>query len=87
MFELKHDDDVTHGTFKGDGKWVVTTSKDRTAHLWDTSYLNHPYGEALVHAVCKEEWSSCVTTFTATDIGIAPILKNRLGEDVCEGYR
>jgi WD40 repeat protein len=39
---LRHDDWVTYVAFSPDGRWVVTTSCDRTAKIWEVPMATSP---------------------------------------------
>ena len=77
-----HEDPVVSASFSPDGKKVVTASRDKTARIWDVRWLTQFHGSELVTAVCKEKLKGA-SKLTAEDVGKAPILRGRVGEDVC----
>jgi eukaryotic-like serine/threonine-protein kinase len=47
--EFKHADVVYHAAFSSNGQWVVTSSEDRTARVWETA-SGKPASPALPHS-------------------------------------
>ena len=50
---LLHSDEVWSAHFSPDGRWVVTTSTDRTAQVWDAE-SGEPVGEPMRHDAAVE---------------------------------
>jgi eukaryotic-like serine/threonine-protein kinase len=45
---FRHDDSLLSASFSPNGKWVITASTDRTAHVWDVT-TGEAVGKALKH--------------------------------------
>jgi WD40 repeat protein len=54
-----HDGIVNSAAFSADHARVVTASRDRTARVWDTTWVSMLTGERLVRAVARERLKGC----------------------------
>jgi WD40 repeat protein len=52
---LGHDGAVMSAAFSPDAKTVVTASRDKTARLWDVTWVTEMHGAPLRERVCAEK--------------------------------
>jgi WD40 repeat protein len=78
---LMHDAQVVAAIFSPDGKQVVTAAEDKTTHVWDIQGLRY-HGQELIERACSEKLEGA-RLVTKDDTEVSPILRGRVGEDVC----
>jgi WD40 repeat protein len=74
---------VWSAAFSPDGQRIVTASGDTTARVWDVHWLTQYHGPELIEAVCREKLRG-VERITSQDVEVAPILRGRQNENVCQ---
>jgi WD40 repeat protein len=81
---MRHEDRVSSASFSPDAKRVVMASGDRTARVWPLSWALLTPTEELLPLACVRLHAKA-RSITQGDVRAAPIVANRLGDDVCEG--
>jgi WD40 repeat protein len=86
---LRHEDAVTSASFSPDGKWIVTSSRDKSARVWDAQTGN-PVGNPMRHE--GPVWTASFSPdgnwiVTASDDKTARIWDARTGKPVGEPMR
>lgn len=85
---IRHDDNVVFAEFSPTGDRVVSTSEDGIVYVSSISWLERRSWESSLRNACAKwgPWTR-MTTVTEDDVRVSPLLRGRLGEDLCEGYR
>ncbi len=87
-----HEASVQSAAFSADGARILTASLDRTARVWNAAYLmtsgewDKSRAGSMAAQVCRTKLVGGARHLNAADIDAAPILRGRLGEDVCAPF-